>query len=239
MPFLGCVVGCRNRAAEQFYQWNAEEVLGLNVLEFLVPSNLKKTAKDILVRVGKGESWTGQYPSLRRDGCILNTVVAQKPLVDDEQGIIGISFSSESYNSMPQVVGRSYSEGLGRVIEDNNVLDGTHSGQKLLLEPPPPDGEATGRNLLVRHLPWQRQVKKENLSVTLVSLELFLNSLKSHVLVGSFAPLLISCEHPSGVGTPNCGEMKERQLNVAKRRLYKNEFHDKLLKAPKMMLSKV
>jgi hypothetical protein len=182
--------GCRNRAAEQFYQWNAEEVLGLNVLEFLVPSNLKKTAKDILVRVGKGESWTGQYPSLRKDGYVLNTVVAQKPLVDDEQGIIGISFSSESYNSMPQVVGRSYSEGLGRVIDDNNVLDGTHSGQKLLLEPPPPDGEATGRNLLVRHLPWQRQVKKGNLIVTLVSLELFLNSLKNSRFGREFCPTI-------------------------------------------------
>lgn len=190
MTFLGCVGGCRNRAAEQFYQWNAEEVLGLNVLEFLIPSNLKKTAKDILVRVGKGESWTGPYPSLRRDGYILNTVVAQKPLVDDEQSIIGISFSSESYNSMPQVVGRSYSEGLGRVIDDNNVLDGTHSGQKLLLEPPPPDGEATGRNLLVRHLPRQRQVKKENLSVMLMSLELLLKSLKNSCFGREFCPTI-------------------------------------------------
>ena len=189
MTLLGFVGGCRNRAAEQFYQWNAEEVLGLNVLEFLVPSNLKKTAKDILVRVGKGESWTGQYPSLRRDGYILNTVVSQKPLVDDEQGIIGISYSSESYNSMPQAVGRSYSEeGLGRVVDDNNVLDGTHSGKKLLLEPPPPDGEAAGRNLLVRHFPWQGQVKKQNLSFILMSLGLFLKSLKNSCFGREFCP---------------------------------------------------
>ena len=38
---------------------------------------------------------------------------------------------------------------------------------------------------------------------------------------------------------PIFGEMKGRHLNLAKRWLYKDDFHVKLLKTPKMVQSKV
>ena len=46
-------------------------------------------------------------------------------------------------------------------------------------------------------------------------------------------------ECTSRVGTPNFGEMKGSCLTLGKRQLYKTKDHGKLLKAPKMVLSKV
>ena len=46
-------------------------------------------------------------------------------------------------------------------------------------------------------------------------------------------------ESSSGGRIPNFGEMKGRRSTLAKRQLYINGFHRKLLKAPKMVLSKV
>ena len=65
--------------------------------------------------------------------------------------------------------------------------------------------------------------------------------------MGSFGPLLTStfytlvntikkCSH--GIGTPNLSKMKGWHLTLTERWLYKNGFHDKLLKAPEMVLSK-
>ena len=51
-----------------------------------------------------------------------------------------------------------------------------------------------------------------------------------------FHPLLtnIICkERTSELKTPNFGELKQRCLTLAKRRLYKNELYGKFLKAPK------
>ena len=46
-------------------------------------------------------------------------------------------------------------------------------------------------------------------------------------------------ERLSGIENLTAGEMKGMSLTSAKRRLYKNQIHGKLLKAPKMVLSKV
>ena len=50
----------------------------------------------------------------------------------------------------------------------------------------------------------------------------------------------ITCEECSGgVGIIKFNEMKGRRLTVVKRWLYKNEFHSKVLKEPKMVIPKV
>ena len=46
-------------------------------------------------------------------------------------------------------------------------------------------------------------------------------------------------ERLSGIENLTAGEMKGMSLTSAKSRLYKNQIHGKLLKAPKMVLSKV
>jgi hypothetical protein len=46
-------------------------------------------------------------------------------------------------------------------------------------------------------------------------------------------------ERSSGIGGPNFGEMNGSCLTLVKKRLCKNEVHGKLLRAPRMVLSKV
>ena len=58
-------------------------------------------------------------------------------------------------------------------------------------------------------------------------------------LVGSFVPLMIvSKESSSGAGIPNFGEMKGEAFDIGQRQHYRTVFHGKLMKAPKMVLSK-
>lgn len=126
-----------NRAAEQLYQFKEGEVMGRNLVDLIVPPNAKTAALDTIMRVGQGEVWIGQFSCVRRDNAILNTVVTQKPILDDDQKISGISVCTEPY-SMPELMARNYfDEGTGKITDENNVGDAVHL--------PPPRWRSTSR----------------------------------------------------------------------------------------------
>lgn len=136
-----------NRAAEQLYQFKEGEVMGRNLVDLIVPPNAKTAALDTIMRVGQGEVWIGQFSCVRRDNAILNTVVTQKPILDDDQKISGISVCTEPY-SMPELMARNYfDEGTGKITDENNVGDAVHLPNKSALHHPS-DGDAPGKNLL-------------------------------------------------------------------------------------------
>jgi hypothetical protein len=80
---------CRNQAAESLYQWKAEEVLQLNIVDVLIPQNLRKAGWEVVARVGYGESWSGALYCKRKDGVLLDTVFSETPIVDDDHNIVG------------------------------------------------------------------------------------------------------------------------------------------------------
>jgi hypothetical protein len=80
---------CRNQAAESLYQWKAEEVLQSNIVDVLIPQNLRKAGWEVVSRVGYGESWSGALYCKRKDGVLLDTVFSETPIVDDDHNIIG------------------------------------------------------------------------------------------------------------------------------------------------------
>jgi hypothetical protein len=80
---------CRNQAAESLYQWKAEEVLQSNIVDVLIPQNLRKAGWEVVARVGYGESWSGALYCKRKDGVLLDTVFSETPIVDDDHNIIG------------------------------------------------------------------------------------------------------------------------------------------------------
>lgn len=130
-------------------------MIGTSIVDLVIPPSLKKLTTETLLRIAQGESWSGQYPCLRRDGVMLNSVVTKTPLVDDDQKIIGIlilcvegSVSSQSKTSMK----RSYSdEGLSQTIEEEGVVESVSLAQPLnsVLVEHQLEADTTGRNLLV------------------------------------------------------------------------------------------
>ncbi|CAM6077569.1 unnamed protein product, partial [Sphagnum tenellum] len=78
-----------NQAAESLYQWKAEEVLQSNIVDVLIPQNLRKAGWEVVSRVGYGESWSGALYCKRKDGVLLDTVFSETPIVDDDHNIIG------------------------------------------------------------------------------------------------------------------------------------------------------
>ncbi|CAM6048312.1 unnamed protein product [Sphagnum compactum] len=78
-----------NQAAESLYQWKAEEVLQLNIVDVLIPQNLRKAGWEVVARVGYGESWSGALYCKRKDGVLLDTVFSETPIVDDDHNIVG------------------------------------------------------------------------------------------------------------------------------------------------------
>ncbi|CAK9875827.1 unnamed protein product [Sphagnum jensenii] len=78
-----------NQAAESLYQWKSEEVLQSNIVDVLIPQNLRKAGWEVVARVGYGESWSGALYCKRKDGVLLDTVFSETPIVDDDHNIVG------------------------------------------------------------------------------------------------------------------------------------------------------
>jgi PAS domain S-box-containing protein len=128
----------RNPAAEATYLWKAEEVMGQNVAKLLSPrKDYKKDIVEVIGKVSSGESWSGPYPALRKDGVVINTVVTDTPIVDDNNKIIGIIGVSFDVSSLPiqkePTIRRSQSDG---VVSEN---------ERETLSPTGSDG---GKNML-------------------------------------------------------------------------------------------
>ncbi len=83
-----------NRYAETLYGWHAREALGQNLVALTVPESSRKVAAEILRQLQSGKSWFGESIIRRRDGTILTALVANTPIyepVDRMVGVIGIS----------------------------------------------------------------------------------------------------------------------------------------------------
>lgn len=83
-----------NERAEQMYGWSASEAVGRHIFELTVPGTSQQQASEILERLAAGESWSGEFPVVRRDGVELLARVRNAPLRDDDGrhlGVIGLS----------------------------------------------------------------------------------------------------------------------------------------------------
>jgi PAS domain S-box-containing protein len=79
-----------NRAAEKIYGWRSEEALGRNAQELLLPEGLAAPGKGIVARVVAGESWSGVFYLLRRDGTVFPALVTDSPVRDEQGRVIGL-----------------------------------------------------------------------------------------------------------------------------------------------------
>jgi PAS domain S-box-containing protein len=79
-----------NRAAETLYGWRADEVLGRNARELLVPEDQSLRGHDIATRLKSGQSWSGEFDVRRRDGTVFPALVSNSPVRDVDGRLIGL-----------------------------------------------------------------------------------------------------------------------------------------------------
>lgn len=83
-------IWCRNRSADNLYGYSAAEALGKDVIELLADPEDSAAISNIVHRVSKGESWTGQIPVKNKRGDRFLAVATNTPFYDDDGSLIGI-----------------------------------------------------------------------------------------------------------------------------------------------------
>ncbi|HEY7270959.1 MAG TPA: PAS domain S-box protein, partial [Dehalococcoidia bacterium] len=83
-----------NSAAEKLYGWKADEALGRPVFELIVPEKERARAQEIVDLVAAGNTWSGEFPLVRRDGSEIDAFITDTPLLDDKgklAGFVGVA----------------------------------------------------------------------------------------------------------------------------------------------------
>lgn len=84
-----------NAAAEELYGWHAEEVLGRDVADVLVPRQSRQGAAEVMEAVRQGRTWSGGFPLLRRGGEVLHALITDIGVYRDGAliGVVGESLN--------------------------------------------------------------------------------------------------------------------------------------------------
>ncbi|MCO5573017.1 hypothetical protein L7F22_026781 [Adiantum nelumboides] len=88
-----------NRFAEDLYGWKASEAIGQNILDLVVDEARQDVAAQLVSDLGRGESWSGQFPLKKKTGEVFNGMMTDTPLYDGDQfvGIIGVSSDTQPF----------------------------------------------------------------------------------------------------------------------------------------------
>jgi PAS domain S-box-containing protein len=85
----GVVIGW-NRFAEELFGWTRDDAVGRNIAELTVMPRDETTALEIMQRLGRGESWQGEFEGQRKDGMPVPLYVTDSPLRDAGGRLIGV-----------------------------------------------------------------------------------------------------------------------------------------------------
>lgn len=79
-----------NEFAEQLYGWSAEDSIGRNIIELLVPESNAQHANEIMTRLSQRKSWSGEFKVKRKDGTAFPAQITNSPIYDAEGILIGV-----------------------------------------------------------------------------------------------------------------------------------------------------
>ena len=96
-----------NRAAEELYGWQEEEVLGRSILEVMVPRGDRELAAGIFTILAAGKSWRGDFTVARRDGLMIRVNSVNQPVLDEQGNLVGIVGVSEDVTEQRQLEQRA------------------------------------------------------------------------------------------------------------------------------------
>ena len=82
-----------NDAAEDLYQWTAEEALGRPIQELLVPETSRAAGDLVLEVLRQGGTWSGGFPVCRKDGTRFPALVTNAGIYRHGElvGLVGVS----------------------------------------------------------------------------------------------------------------------------------------------------
>jgi PAS domain S-box-containing protein len=84
-----------NQFAEKLYGWSAEEVIGRDILEITPSEQTQEQASDLMSKMLKGESWSGEFLAHHRNGESFMIRVNNTPVYDEQGKQIGVVGSSD------------------------------------------------------------------------------------------------------------------------------------------------
>ena len=84
-----------NRGAERLYGWRAEEAIGRDIVELLVPQSLVGQATEILERVGVGEDWSGEFLVRHKDGHTVEIAIVHRAVADERGHVVAVVGEAE------------------------------------------------------------------------------------------------------------------------------------------------
>ncbi|KAI3909637.1 hypothetical protein MKW98_014054 [Papaver atlanticum] len=93
-----------NRAAEDLYGYSASEAIGRDVLHLIAEEQVYKDGKKIVDRSAMGESWTGLFPVINKQGRRFQVIATNSPLYDDCGTLIwfiGVTCDSQPFYETP------------------------------------------------------------------------------------------------------------------------------------------
>lgn len=79
-----------NAAAEQLYGWTADEAIGHNAVDILVPEVAQDQAEAIMVQLASGHSWDGVFVVHKRDGSLFKAHITVSPVLDLEGSFVAL-----------------------------------------------------------------------------------------------------------------------------------------------------
>ena len=77
-----------NDAAERMYGWSADEAVGCEVLSLIGGPDDARVVREITKRLGAGESWTGDFWTVRKDGSSFPVLVTDTPILDETGSVV-------------------------------------------------------------------------------------------------------------------------------------------------------
>lgn len=88
-----------NSGAEKLYGWSAEEACGRSVLDVTPSAVSRKQGAEIMERLKKGLSWTGEFPVTDRNGREFMARVQDVPVHSATGRLVGMVGISERVKS--------------------------------------------------------------------------------------------------------------------------------------------
>jgi PAS domain S-box-containing protein len=83
-----------NRFAEKLYQWTAEEAIGRNIMDTVIPEGQSQLAQEITAEIARSGFWAGEFRAARKDRSTFLAFVVDSVVLDKDgvlAGIVGVS----------------------------------------------------------------------------------------------------------------------------------------------------
>ncbi|KAK6772776.1 hypothetical protein RDI58_028014 [Solanum bulbocastanum] len=125
-----------NRTAEILYGYSAAEALGNDLIELLTDARDHDAANNIVQRVIRGESWTGQFPIKNKQGEKFLVVATDTPFYDDDGTLLGVICISSDMRPFQE--SGLMSMGVKQLEADTRFRARTLTSSKLGLDPQQP-----------------------------------------------------------------------------------------------------